>query len=103
MNIYGHQGARLDSEQSIRGESNKHRTLIFWVFSPVLFFSPDTYLRSLEKIWIDKTINQIYWKEFIDHFKEDWERLILNVSCMSNALYKWRWPKVSKGYSHNDR
>ena len=79
MNMYGHTGARLGRDQSIRGPKKHYRTLLISFLSPLLFRAPDTHLRGLERIWVDKVINQRPWKIFVDTLKEEWIEFILYV------------------------
>lgn len=80
MNMYGHRGARLGREQSIRGPKELYRTFLITFLSPFLFRSPDTHLRGLERIWVDGVINQRPWKIFVDTLKEEWIEFILYVN-----------------------
>ena len=87
MNLYGHHGARLGREQSIRGPTTVYRTFLISFLSPLLFRAPDTHLRGLEKIWVDKVINQRPWKTFVDTLKEEWIEFILYVSVFVAIIF----------------
>jgi hypothetical protein len=48
--------------------------------SPLLFFAPDIHLKNIEEVWIDQTVLQEPWKDFIDSLVHEWEGFVLYVS-----------------------
>lgn len=63
----------------MHGTNESRRSLLVTVLSPLLFHSPDTHLRGLEKIWVDKVITEKPWKTFVETLKNEWIEFILYV------------------------
>ncbi|KAG1737405.1 hypothetical protein EDB19DRAFT_2025672 [Suillus lakei] len=65
-------GARLDLDRSLYGEYNARSKEILRVMNVVLFGSLDTHSRAIHRIWVDGTIVQSRWKNFIDRLATEW-------------------------------
>ena len=83
--FYGMRGAKLGTSQSIRVHVIK-QTWLVQTLSPLLFFAPDVHLRSLQKMWIDKTIKAVPWKNFLDKLEREWEQFILYVRNFASIV-----------------
>jgi hypothetical protein len=64
---------------NVRGHETK-RTWLIKILSPILFAAPEVHLKSLEKMWIDKTIKAVPWKAFVGKLEREWAEFILYVS-----------------------
>jgi len=72
-NFCGQPGARLDVDQSLYGDSVPHpKSILFRVMNVILFGSPDAQSKALHKIWVDYTIVQRRWKNFINRLNNEW-------------------------------
>jgi hypothetical protein len=47
----------------------------------ILFGSPDAQSKALRKIWVDYTIVQRRWKNFINRLNNEWNGYTIFVSC----------------------
>ncbi|KAG2134375.1 hypothetical protein BD769DRAFT_1572285 [Suillus cothurnatus] len=73
VNFCGQPGARLNVDQSLYRESITHSKRIFLrLMNVMLFGSPDAQSKALHKIWVDDTIVQPQWKNFIDRLTTEW-------------------------------
>ena len=63
LNFWGFQGARLNSGQSVRGATQK-RTWLIKLVSPMLFYSPEPYLKKLREAFVDQVFNTRSWEIF---------------------------------------
>ncbi|KAG1751122.1 hypothetical protein EDB19DRAFT_1903981 [Suillus lakei] len=73
VNFCGQPGARLNVDQSLYGESNTRSKRIFLrLMNVMLFGSPDAQSKALHRIWVDDTIVQPRWKNFIDRLTTEW-------------------------------
>ncbi|KAG2129446.1 hypothetical protein DEU56DRAFT_982320 [Suillus clintonianus] len=73
VNFCGQPGARLNVDQSLYGEFNTRSKRIFLrLMNIMLFGSPDAQSKALHRIWVDDTIVQPRWKNFIDRLTTEW-------------------------------
>ncbi|KAG2119360.1 hypothetical protein DEU56DRAFT_929013 [Suillus clintonianus] len=73
VNFCGQPGARLDAKQSLYGDSNMHpKNFFFRIMNIILFGSLDAHSRALHLIWVDHTIVQRRWKDFINGLNNEW-------------------------------
>ncbi|KAG2048579.1 hypothetical protein BDR06DRAFT_757383 [Suillus hirtellus] len=73
VNFCGQPGARLNADQSLYGDTNTRSNNIFLrVMNFILFGSPNAYNKVLRKIWVDSTIVQPRWKNFINRLNNEW-------------------------------
>ncbi|KAH8998311.1 hypothetical protein EDB86DRAFT_831279 [Lactarius hatsudake] len=63
LHFHGQKTSRQDRYKSIYKDGHRKRTILIRIFSPILFFFPDAYLRELQKLWMDKIIVEALWKE----------------------------------------
>ncbi|PBK80241.1 hypothetical protein ARMGADRAFT_1021025 [Armillaria gallica] len=82
--FHGLPAARLEREKSVYSTEVKRPPLII-LLSPPLFFAPDIYLVSLNKIWGDGLVTKRSWTVFIEKLKDEWQDLILNSTVLLNA------------------
>ncbi|KAI0090330.1 hypothetical protein BDY19DRAFT_766867 [Irpex rosettiformis] len=86
LNYHGERGARthrLDSIQkdSIRGP----RSILFRIITPLLFFMPSVYMREIEGVWIDETVDWISWRKFADMLDKDWNQSMTPAAVILSA------------------
>ncbi|OAX32387.1 hypothetical protein K503DRAFT_776715 [Rhizopogon vinicolor AM-OR11-026] len=73
VNFCGQPGARLETDQSLYENSKSSRkNFILRVMNLVLFGSPDAHSKAIHGIWVDQTIVQPRWKNFIDRLNSEW-------------------------------
>ncbi|KZT69939.1 hypothetical protein DAEQUDRAFT_725919 [Daedalea quercina L-15889] len=83
--FHGQKVARLDRYQSLFDDNRGKRTALAALLSPLLFNAPEVHLKSLERIWIDKIINEIPWSQFINKLQTDWQEAVLTATVLLNA------------------
>lgn len=82
VNFCGQPGARLNADQSLYGDPNsRSNNVLLRVMNFVLFGSPNAHNKALQKIWVDLTIVQPRWKNFIDRLNSEWNGYTIFVSC----------------------
>ena len=79
VHFHGQMTSRQDRGRSIYKGSHHKRTMLIRIFSPILFFSPDGYLRELEKVWVDDVIAEALWKECMQKLVSEWTDFVLYV------------------------
>ncbi|KAG1737408.1 hypothetical protein EDB19DRAFT_956041 [Suillus lakei] len=73
VNFCGQPGARLDVDQSLYGEyDTRSKMIILRVVNVVLFGSLDSHSKAIRRIWVDETIVQPRWRNFIDRLATEW-------------------------------
>ncbi|KAG2344560.1 hypothetical protein BDR05DRAFT_947258 [Suillus weaverae] len=73
VNFCGQPGARLNADQSLYGDLNTcSDNILLRVMNIVLFGSPNAHHKALQKIWVDSTIVQPRWKNFINRLNSEW-------------------------------
>ncbi|OJA12718.1 hypothetical protein AZE42_02885 [Rhizopogon vesiculosus] len=85
FNFCGQPGARLNSDQSIFSKYKPRRSLFIKILSFCLFWAPCDYAKELDGIWVDRVINRVLWKQFIDKLSNDWSSLALYATVILNA------------------
>lgn len=83
-NFHGLPAARLECDKSVYGTVVK-RTPFVILLSPLLFFAPDVYLDSLNKIWGDGLITKKSWIVFIEKIKAEWLGLLWTSTILLNV------------------
>ncbi|KAG1798602.1 uncharacterized protein HD556DRAFT_1351770 [Suillus plorans] len=73
VNFCGQPGARLDVDQSLYGEHDtRSNKIILCIMNVILFGSPVAQSKAIHRIWVDETIVQPRWKDFIDRMTTEW-------------------------------
>ncbi|KAG1775696.1 hypothetical protein EV702DRAFT_1007431 [Suillus placidus] len=73
VNFCGQPGARLNADQSLyRDPDTCSNNVLLRVMNFVLFGSPNAHHKALQKIWVDSTIVQPRWKNFINRLNSEW-------------------------------
>ncbi|KAG2034509.1 hypothetical protein BDR03DRAFT_900965 [Suillus americanus] len=73
VNFCGQPGARLNVDQSLYRESiTRPKRIFLRLMNVMLFGSPDAQSKALHRIWVDDTIVQPRWKNFIDRLTTEW-------------------------------
>ncbi|KAG2358330.1 hypothetical protein BDR07DRAFT_1337834 [Suillus spraguei] len=80
VNFCGQPGARLDVDQSLYGKPNVH--WILRVMNIVLFGSFDAQSKGIHRIWVDETVVQPRWKNFIDRLTTEWNGYTIYSTVM---------------------
>ncbi|KZP26953.1 hypothetical protein FIBSPDRAFT_948925 [Athelia psychrophila] len=84
MHLYGQHGARLDSCQSVHGVVVHPQSWYLQVIEPLLFWGAEVHLVSLEKIWVDRTMNINMWRRFVQNLQSQWRDLIIAAAILLN-------------------
>ena len=79
MNFWGFHGARLSDEQSVRGGEFRKRTWVIKIFSPLLFYAPETHLKGIHKMYTDRVVKMRTWRLFYHKLERDLGEYILYV------------------------
>ncbi|OJA11385.1 hypothetical protein AZE42_10280 [Rhizopogon vesiculosus] len=73
VNFCGQPCARLEADQSLyENPESRRKNSILRVMNLILFGSPDAYSKAIHGIWVDQTIVQPRWKNFIDRLNSEW-------------------------------
>jgi hypothetical protein len=81
VNFCGQPGARLDVDQSLYGEHDtRSKKIILRIMNVILFGSPDAQSKKIHMIWVDETIVQPRWKDFINRLTTEWNGYTIFVS-----------------------
>ncbi|KAF8068880.1 hypothetical protein FPV67DRAFT_1448735 [Lyophyllum atratum] len=84
-NFHGQSGARMGRDQSVYGTAQNKRSWLILSLSPMLFFSPEVHLQTLEKMWIDGITRRVLWTEFMDKLYAEWQEFTLYGTVLLNA------------------
>jgi hypothetical protein len=82
VHFHGQKTTRLDRCKSIYKGDGHNRTMLVWLFSPLLFFLPDVHLRELAKVWADEVIIEEVWKNFMEKLISEWLEFVLYVGAV---------------------
>ncbi|KAG1839795.1 hypothetical protein F4604DRAFT_1691067 [Suillus subluteus] len=82
VNFCGQPGARLDVDQSLYGKPNALPKWIRRFMTFTLFGSFDAQSKAIHKIWVDKTVVQPRWKNFIDTLTTEWNGYTIYSTVM---------------------
>ncbi|KAH9164847.1 hypothetical protein EDB89DRAFT_386276 [Lactarius sanguifluus] len=80
--FHGQDSVRLIRHQLDYTGAKQDRTLLITSLSPVLFFTPESYLRLLEIVWVDGVVVGEAWRRLISRLLKEWEQLILSSTVM---------------------
>ncbi|KAJ7579136.1 hypothetical protein C8J56DRAFT_337343 [Mycena floridula] len=88
INFYGQHGARLSSRDSIYNET-RERSLLFELFSPILFSAPDVHLKSLENAWVDKVSRKLPLDKLKHKLLAEWDKhtYLATILLTTNAAF----------------
>ena len=97
MAFWGEPGARLDRKDTALDVTiRRHRSWVFTLISPFLFFMPIVYMNEIDKLYVDQTVHYYFWRQFIDGLKRDWENSITPVSRISTSVTRTTLLTVSR-------
>ncbi|KAL0061131.1 hypothetical protein AAF712_012051 [Marasmius tenuissimus] len=87
LDFHGQATVRLDRNKSIHRPADRPQphSWLLGCLSPVMFSAPDTHLRELGKIWVDRCIHKAAWNKFISNMNSEWQELILFGTVLLNA------------------
>ncbi|KAH9922505.1 uncharacterized protein B0H18DRAFT_1017903 [Fomitopsis serialis] len=85
---FGQKAAQIDRFQPVYDTNTKERSALFTLLSCALFNAPDMHLQTLERAWIDGTINEIFWTKCINKLQKDWEEAVLTVTSYRGDVYQ---------------
>lgn len=85
LNLYGEFPARLARTQSILEPVGDQRSLLITALSPLLFFSPQVHLVTMENLWVDKIAIQFRWRRFYERLIQEWDTHAVQVCYASTS------------------
>ncbi|KAI0093584.1 hypothetical protein BDY19DRAFT_989148 [Irpex rosettiformis] len=86
LNYHGEQGARIRRDDSVINNTvRRGRSLLFKLVMPFLFFMPGVYMKEIESVWIDGTVDWISWRKFITLLLKDWNQSIIPATVILSA------------------
>ncbi|KIY64263.1 hypothetical protein CYLTODRAFT_358653, partial [Cylindrobasidium torrendii FP15055 ss-10] len=87
IHFYGEPNARLERNISVykKNKADRRRTMFITILAPLLFFEPRGHVRSIQKFWVDGTINDAAFERFIEKLLIEWQDLILVDTVLLNA------------------
>jgi hypothetical protein len=91
IHLYGQRGARLDRDQSVYSSTVKSRSLLVRHFSPLLFGAPETHLRALENIWVDRLVHVDSWIQFNKKLIAEWKEITIIVMLLYACMCVWAY------------
>ncbi|KAI9509029.1 hypothetical protein F5148DRAFT_1375430 [Russula earlei] len=83
--FHGQRHARLIRDQSVYDKSNRERSILITLMSPLLLLAPELYLRDSEKLWTDEVIIEPAWKGFMTKLLTEWIDITLWSTVMLAA------------------
>ncbi|KAF9237044.1 hypothetical protein BU15DRAFT_14813, partial [Melanogaster broomeanus] len=84
FNFHGQLGARLDVDQSIyetareRSRTSVVLRIVNWIF----FGAPAVHSEGLQRLWVDRTVNQPRWKAFVANVNNEWAGFTIYSTVM---------------------
>ncbi|KIK97728.1 hypothetical protein PAXRUDRAFT_31630 [Paxillus rubicundulus Ve08.2h10] len=85
FNFCGQVGARLDTDQTVYYNRRQSRSIFLAWISPLLFGAPEIHAKGLKTIWVDRLVNHISWKRFINKLNSEWQEFTLYGTVVLNA------------------
>ncbi|KAK1231013.1 hypothetical protein PQX77_005874 [Marasmius sp. AFHP31] len=87
LDFHGQATVRLDRNKSIHRPADQPQkySWLLGCLSPFMFSAPDTQLRELGKIWVDRCVHKAAWNKFISNMNSEWQELILFGTVLLNA------------------
>ncbi|KAG1861805.1 hypothetical protein DFJ58DRAFT_247854 [Suillus subalutaceus] len=82
VNFCGQPGARLGVDQSLYEKPNIRSKRILRVMNVFLFGSFDVQSKGIHRIWVDETMVQPRWKNFIDRLTTEWNGYAIYSTVM---------------------
>lgn len=80
FNYHGERGARIHRFDSVQdGTICVGRSYLFQLITPFLFFMPSVYMKEIEALWIDSTVDWVSWRRFITILNNDWSQTMTPV------------------------
>ncbi|EIW81951.1 hypothetical protein CONPUDRAFT_152843 [Coniophora puteana RWD-64-598 SS2] len=95
FHFHGQTVARLNSDQPLFTDEGKKAEMSRFtrIFMLLLFNAPNPHLKRLRSVWIDKVVNQVPWKKFVDELNTEWKgytlysTVLLTVNLSLLALF----------------
>ena len=86
MNFCGQHCARLNADAPLFGKQTWNRSKVFKAVNLFLLGSPNEHAVRLQRVWVDGTIIQPRWKDFINRLTNELARYPIFVSHSSSAF-----------------
>ncbi|KAI0763111.1 hypothetical protein BD413DRAFT_616559 [Trametes elegans] len=84
---HGTKWARLDSNRSVIKDMGEVQTRSWWfsTLSWMLFSMPSIYVKRLDQMWVDISINHQPWRKFVAEIQDDWAASITPSAVILTA------------------
>ena len=86
-NCYGERHARLSLDQAVFHCPKRRQWFPLRVLAALFLWMPDQYTARLQKIWVDNTLVEARWSEFLADMQREWERTITPVGVLGNSPF----------------
>ncbi|KAF8487058.1 hypothetical protein DFH94DRAFT_12899 [Russula ochroleuca] len=83
--FHGQRNARIVRDQSAYDRTNRERSVLITVLSPLLFLAPEFHVREMEKMCIDDVVIEAFWKSFMSKLLGEWGDMILGSTVLLTA------------------
>ncbi|KAI0806194.1 hypothetical protein BC629DRAFT_1437671 [Irpex lacteus] len=86
LNYHGERGARIHRDDSVKQETvHGKRSLLFKLVNPFLFWMPSVYMKEIENVWIDESVDWISWRKFTTLIYKDWNQSMTPATVILSA------------------
>ena len=79
LHLHGQKMARLNRGQSVHPVTEKKRTLLMTVISPLMLYGAEAHLNKLQDICSDFIFNAVLWKEMVGRVTDEWREFTIYV------------------------
>jgi len=76
LNFYGEEFARLSRDQSMLDAASSSNPFYIRLLSRLLFNEPASFLKELEKLWVDNLVYAEPWKQFMIASLNEWKEAL---------------------------
>ena len=88
FNFYGQPNARISADQSLYAKETKGMlmSVLSWTFNVTLFGAPESHMNELRSLWVDRTFNNLRWKNFNSKLSGEFSDIMLYVRTIIFAV-----------------
>ncbi|KAG1743341.1 uncharacterized protein EDB91DRAFT_242914 [Suillus paluster] len=110
VNFCGQPGARLNVDQSLydggSGSNTRWKKILLYVMNVILFGSPDAKSKAVHRVWVDDTMVQPRWQNFINGLTTEWSgytiystvMLAVDISFLAVSSVQAQTPAILLAY-----
>lgn len=85
FNFCGLPCTRLEADKSVYEEDRNFHALtssVSWALDAMLFWTPQSHLEDLRKVWVDECVNTPRWKDFNKNLMTEWTGITIYSTVM---------------------